>query len=301
MKNIKKASSWIYTANFAAMLAITLAVVSAASAHAADRSPNNAIKRVKLTYKTHECPIEVNDPYGGDIDDSSYGLEKVISIGKGKIQIVTLFIQLYCLSSDDVDHASTFPARFDQGSMRWIKDTSQIDPLLKDTLKSFPLNSVNSLGIGFTSIMSPPGNDGTYAVDFSYRCHNDHALDPKAIDADSRSWLAGRRSPTATPRSMPPGWATSVVAHLCGRGFEPARWHPALASTGLKNMARYADEPHELERVPIAVNGKTYCYYRSTSFWKASAAVNLPSAIEAEIADGSSHPRNSPRHLVSSN
>jgi hypothetical protein len=54
----------------------------------------------------------------------------------------------------------------------------------------------------------------------------------------------------------------------------------ALASTGPKNMARYADEPHELERVPIAVNGKTYCYYRSTSFWKASAAVNLPRAIE---------------------
>ncbi|RQZ42781.1 hypothetical protein DIE16_00870 [Burkholderia sp. Bp9090] len=45
------------------------------------------------------------------------------------------------------------------------------------------------------------------------------------------------------------------------------------------NMVSHADESHVLERVIVATNGGQKCYYRSPSFWKASAAVNLPGAI----------------------
>ena len=44
-------------------------------------------------------------------------------------------------------------------------------------------------------------------------------------------------------------------------------------------MAKYADEEHILERVSVNSNHGTKYYYRSPSFWKASAAVNLPGRI----------------------
>lgn len=44
-------------------------------------------------------------------------------------------------------------------------------------------------------------------------------------------------------------------------------------------MAKYADEEHVLERVSVNSNSGTKYYYRSPSFWKASAAVNLPGRI----------------------
>lgn len=48
----------------------------------------------------------------------------------------------------------------------------------------------------------------------------------------------------------------------------------------IKNkMAKYADEEHVLERVSVNSNLGTKYYYRSSSFWKASAAVNLPGRI----------------------
>ncbi|MBJ5870170.1 M23 family metallopeptidase [Enterobacter quasiroggenkampii] len=44
-------------------------------------------------------------------------------------------------------------------------------------------------------------------------------------------------------------------------------------------MAKYADEEHVLERVSVNTNLGTKYYYRSPSFWEASAAVNLPGRI----------------------
>lgn len=45
------------------------------------------------------------------------------------------------------------------------------------------------------------------------------------------------------------------------------------------NMARYADEPHVVSRVAVETAQGTRVYYQSPAFWRASAAVNLPSAI----------------------
>ncbi|WP_322024559.1 peptidoglycan DD-metalloendopeptidase family protein [Burkholderia sp. BCC1977] len=57
-----------------------------------------------------------------------------------------------------------------------------------------------------------------------------------------------------------------------------AAWSAGFYWTSL-NMVSHADELHVLERVIVATNGGQKCYYRSPSFWKASAAVNLPGAI----------------------
>jgi predicted chitinase len=45
------------------------------------------------------------------------------------------------------------------------------------------------------------------------------------------------------------------------------------------HMASYADSYHVLERVSVPTNQGGKVYYRSPSFWRSSAAVNLPSAI----------------------
>ena len=44
-------------------------------------------------------------------------------------------------------------------------------------------------------------------------------------------------------------------------------------------MAKYADEPHVLERLVVDTDKGQKVYSRSLSFWKASAAVNLHTAI----------------------
>lgn len=46
-------------------------------------------------------------------------------------------------------------------------------------------------------------------------------------------------------------------------------------------MAKYADMEHVLERVSVNSNSGEKYYYRSSAFWKASAAVNLPGRINS--------------------
>ncbi len=50
----------------------------------------------------------------------------------------------------------------------------------------------------------------------------------------------------------------------------------------MAKMAMYADEPHVLERCPVqtTTGHGQQVYYRSPAFWRASAAVNLPSKVK---------------------
>lgn len=49
-------------------------------------------------------------------------------------------------------------------------------------------------------------------------------------------------------------------------------------------MASYADADHVLSRVSVTTNQGAKVYYRSPSFWRASAAVNLPGAINNQYS-----------------
>jgi hypothetical protein len=51
-------------------------------------------------------------------------------------------------------------------------------------------------------------------------------------------------------------------------------------------MASYADPEHVLNRVVITANQAQRVYYRSPSFWRASAAVNLPADIDDLYSTG---------------
>ncbi|WP_409708063.1 hydroxyethylthiazole kinase [Caldimonas sp.] len=74
--------------------------------------------------------------------------------------------------------------------------------------------------------------------------------------------------------------------HLEGRPdprlFEE-QWAPS-DSAGFywlkSGMARHADQAHEVQRCEVSTNQGFKVYYRSAAFWRASAAVNLPAAVE---------------------
>jgi len=54
----------------------------------------------------------------------------------------------------------------------------------------------------------------------------------------------------------------------------------------LIGMAKYADETHELQRQAVTAGHGLRVYYRSPSFWRASATVNLPSAVSRRNYQG---------------
>ena len=51
-------------------------------------------------------------------------------------------------------------------------------------------------------------------------------------------------------------------------------------------IAYYADQTHLLEAYSVDTDHGRKTYYRSQSFWKASASVNLPSAVKDETYAG---------------
>ena len=51
-------------------------------------------------------------------------------------------------------------------------------------------------------------------------------------------------------------------------------------------MGLYADQAHTLDRHSVTTESGAKVYYRSQSFWKASAAVNLPGAIGSTTYSG---------------
>ena len=134
----------------------------------ADGKPVGELKQVVVAGQGHECPIQLVDPYGARVRPTRYVLYKDIPDSKGKIRTVNLFLQLSCQSSNDADRPGSVPARFDQTRMKWIEELSQMDPLLRPYTKTFPLNGLNSLGIGVTWVMTPPGSDGIYPVHFIF-------------------------------------------------------------------------------------------------------------------------------------
>jgi hypothetical protein len=95
----------------------------------------------------------------------------------------------------------------------------------------------------------------------------------------SNATLADAHFPQLTPQIL--GWREEVrgvaMAGSTDSGYAPS--DSAGFYWAKLRMASYADADHVLERRAITAGGATRVYYRSPSFWRASAAVNLPSRI----------------------
>jgi hypothetical protein len=97
--------------------------------------------------------------------------------------------------------------------------------------------------------------------------------------ARSNSGLEDTHFPTLTAEMR--GWRDEVrgvaTANSTDSDYAPA--DSAGFYWAKLRMAIYADADHTLERVTLTTNQGTKYYYRSPSFWRASAAVNLPAAV----------------------
>ncbi len=95
----------------------------------------------------------------------------------------------------------------------------------------------------------------------------------------SSATLADANFPQLTPQIR--GWREEVrgvaMAGSTDSGYAPS--DSAGFYWAKLRMASYADADHVLERRAITAGEATRVYYRSPSFWRASAAVNLPSRI----------------------
>jgi hypothetical protein len=89
-----------------------------------------------------------------------------------------------------------------------------------------------------------------------------------ALTAQMRTWRAQVGGVTSPPEG-PPG-AEENYAPADSAGYYWAKLR----------MAHHADDHHNIERVTVITSEGPKVYYRSPAFWRASAAVNLPGAIQ---------------------
>jgi predicted chitinase len=102
----------------------------------------------------------------------------------------------------------------------------------------------------------------------------DHAVATARI-AGNNSALRDGNFPGLTAQMI--DWRDDIQSNLKGHAAQSAGFYWAKLA-----MARYADKPHALERREVSIYqhaGQTEVYYRSSAFWQASAAVNLPAAV----------------------
>lgn len=97
--------------------------------------------------------------------------------------------------------------------------------------------------------------------------------------ARSNAGLADAHFPALTPQMR--AWRDEVRGVAAANSTDST--HAPADTAGFYwaklRMANYADADHVLERVAVTTNQGAKVYYRSPSFWRASAAVNLPNAI----------------------
>lgn len=147
-------------------------------------------------------------------------------------------------------------------------------------------------GRGFLQLTNPENFIGYW------RFRGRHVSDPlknaltQAYSAIASQPIAQRSNSTLSDANFPQltaqmrGWRDEVkgiaMENSTDSGYAPA--DSAGFYWAKLRMASYADADHVLSRVAVITNQGTKVYYRSPSFWRASAAVNLPAAINNQYS-----------------
>ncbi len=110
------------------------------------------VKETVVSSGSHNCPIRLNDPYGGRLDGDSYVL---IHLPYRKTGLAVLSLSFLCTSSDDAESPRRIVfAKYDNQRERCESDFSALSSddlaLLKPVTRKFNLRAVNSSGAGVT-------------------------------------------------------------------------------------------------------------------------------------------------------
>lgn len=110
------------------------------------------------------------------------------------------------------------------------------------------------------------------------------AIASQPVAQRSNATLSDTHYPQLTVQMR--GWRDEVkgvaMANSTDSGYAPS--DSAGFYWAKLRMASYADVDHALSRVSVTTNQGAKVYYRSPSFWRASAAVNLPGAINNQYS-----------------
>jgi hypothetical protein len=126
------------------------------------------LKTVSITTDGTECPIKLNDPYGGRLTKNGYVVEVT---PPPTLKPLNIRLELECRDASDIDSMRFNVFRFDAKTLSWKKDVSHLESIDKNNvepyIKLFTISSINSHAIGATETL-PPGGDMGYPVSFYF-------------------------------------------------------------------------------------------------------------------------------------
>lgn len=154
-------------ATVATALVVCLVGLPIATPCATVPKPKVVIDRAIVTYNGGpKCPIELNDYYGGGMDNTSYYIDGRYTHGDkgGRLLNQPIFIELLCYSSGYVDKY-TSPVRFDLNKMKWVASLAGWNKEDIRNLKISLFKGINSDGFSMSQAST---SGGFHFVDFYF-------------------------------------------------------------------------------------------------------------------------------------
>ena len=107
----------------------------------------SVIKTAVVKGHNLHCPIQITDPYGGELTSTGYALMHPPK----KMMFGTLVLELKCFSVNNVENILfTVSGVYDETLGSWRQDMSALLPEEQSETRTFPIRAANSTGFGKT-------------------------------------------------------------------------------------------------------------------------------------------------------
>jgi hypothetical protein len=126
-------------------LVVTLILFGSFPLHA--KPALTVVKTVVVKSYDLRCPIQITDPYGGELTSTGYTLTHPPK----KMMFGSLDLEFECLSVDDVKNILfAVSGAYDETLGSWRQDMSALLPEEQSETRTFPIRAANSTGFGKT-------------------------------------------------------------------------------------------------------------------------------------------------------
>jgi hypothetical protein len=126
-------------------LVVALILLGSSSLHA--KPALSVVKTVVVESYDLRCPIQITDPYGGELTSTGYALMHPPK----KMMFGTLVLELKCFSVNNVENILfTVSGVYDETLGSWRQDLAALLPEEQSETRTFPIRAANSTGFGKT-------------------------------------------------------------------------------------------------------------------------------------------------------
>jgi hypothetical protein len=131
----------------ATRVALVVALILFGSSPLHAKPALTVVKTVVVKSYDLRCPIQITDPYGGELTSTGYTLTHP----PRKMMFGTLVLELKCFSVDDVNNILfAVSGVYDETLGNWRQDMSALSPEEQYGTRTFPIRAANSTGLGKT-------------------------------------------------------------------------------------------------------------------------------------------------------